>query len=136
MTGSAGNAFLGLYLRVLLAREIARSEAGVVTAYSFHPGMVATPGFEGDYSKNLKSMIGATPIAALCDAMPWFSCLCRGPYGAKAHSCPLTSLEGGVSGAYLAAAPVSELHSINGAQTVLCGDQVGETIDPYPALIA
>merc|ERR1712048_845610 len=104
-SGSSGNAFLGLYLRVLLAREIALSEAGVVTAYSFNPGMVMTPGFEGDFAKNLKAMIGGTPIGALCDSAPWYGCLCRGPDGAKAQACPLTSLEGGVSGAYLAAAP-------------------------------
>merc|ERR1711972_2178 len=74
-------------------------------------------------------------LAPVCDAMPYYQCLCRGPDGAESQTCPITVPEGGVSGAYLAAAPVSELHSINGAQTVLCGDQVGKAVDPYLALI-
>merc|ERR1711972_1115615 len=66
--------------------------------------------------------------------MGWF-CLFQGPDGAKG-SVPLTIPEGGVSGVYLAAAPISELHSINGEQTVLCGNQIGKDLDPYLALIS
>merc|ERR1711972_1206933 len=80
--------------------------------------------------------MGGGDIGAFCDAGPYYACLCRGPDGAKAQTCPLTGLEGGVSGAYLAAAPVSELHSINGELTVLCGDQIGKALDPYLALVA
>jgi len=172
-----GNEFLGLYLRVMLARQIALSETNI-TAFSFHPGWADTPGTSGVFDKKAEEwfgmfflgnaglvlsvlgfLSGLVPLkrvplgialgallgylfagkwvaAQYCGMVPYYQCLCRGPDGTSAETCPISSLQGSVGGAYLAAAHVSEIVNVNGAMTVLCGDHPADlTFDPYVGMV-
>ena len=186
-----GNVFLGLYLKVMLARQVALSETNV-TAFSFHPGWVATPAETGFVEKfgewllvwflGLAGLVlgcltgcllcckgkGRYNIVYLCVAFflalvlgicfgclfgylfagnwvlvqycgitPYWVCLCNDPDGTAAtKTCPMSPLEGGLGGAYLAAANASEIANVNGAVTVLCGTHpTNLAFDPYVGMV-
>lgn len=157
-----GNIFLALWMKTMHARILAHREVGSgVTAYSFHPGLVATSGDFDDFAKQyggieeLKKMCSTTsqidvwlpgmeaackknpawqPYVDQCPFTPWFICMGSDPDGVM-KACPLNSEQGGLTGTYLAAAPTSELAPINGALTVAC-DYVPELFgDPYLEMI-
>merc|ERR1712232_504648 len=71
-----------------------------------------------------------------CGYAPYYQCLCNGPDGETAATCPISSLAGGLGGAYLAATSDSEIAGVNGAMTVLCGNHpTGIDFDPYVAMV-
>jgi NAD(P)-dependent dehydrogenase (short-subunit alcohol dehydrogenase family) len=135
-----GSNFMALYLKTMHARIIAKKEAHYgVTAYSFHPGTVVTTGTEN--SAAMKAMGGVEAMGPLCAGAVWWGCVCSGPDGKTSKQCPLSTGEGALPGAYLAAAPAAELAPINGMLTVLCGEHPGPDatvgyLDPYPQLVS
>jgi len=154
-----GGIFLGLWMKSMHARILAHREASSgVTAYSFHPGVVASsgdmqelydqyggkdalvgmcfnkgtgvddilPGAAEDCQKNPAYQIHADQ----CPFIQWYGCLCP-----SADTCPLTSEQGAVTGAYLASAPKAELASVNGALTVACDYVPLLYGDPYVEMV-
>lgn len=176
--GFSGNEFLGLYLRVMLARQVALLETNVM-AFSFHPGWTDTPGTKGGFDKKAKQwfsmfflstaglvlgflgfITGLVPLKRVplsvflgclfgylfagdwvvvqyCGMVPYYQCLCNDPNStATTQTCPSSSLEGSLGGAYLAAAHSSEIVGVNGAMTVLCGNTPTDlTFDPYVGMV-
>jgi len=156
-----GNIFLGLWMKTMHARVLSYKErSNGVSAYSFHPGVVAT----GDIDQFFKPYGGkdaflklcepsGSPdvflpgqveacqnnpawkdVAGQCSSMKWYECLCSGPDDVR-KSCPLSAEQGGVTGTYLAAAPRAELEQVNGAFTVACDYTPVLYGDPYVEMV-
>jgi len=156
-----GNIFLGLWMKTMHARILAHREVGSgVKAYSFHPGLVVSSADFAAFAKQyggieaLKKMCSTSsqidvwlpgqeaackknpawqPFVDQCPFTPWFLCMSSGPDGVmKAY--PLGPEQGGVTGAYLASAPKSEL-PVNGAWTVACDYTPVIYGDPYMEMV-
>mmetsp|Transcript_34848 Transcript_34848/g.57148 ORF Transcript_34848/g.57148 Transcript_34848/m.57148 type:complete len:412 (+) Transcript_34848:49-1284(+) len=148
-----GNIYLGLWMKSMHARLLAHKEASSgVSAYSFHPGLVATGDMQhwydlwGGKDAVLQLCFGSTSPeqaehcennpayqshANQCPFTPWFYCMCP-----SMDSCPITSEQGAVTGTYLASAPKAELASVNGAWTVACDYVPLVYGDPFVEMVA
>lgn len=126
---TGGSEFLALFLKSMLARELARREAdNGITAYSFHPGLVLTPGVKAGY---FSSGYGKEQALKDCGQGEFYGCLCRGP-DSKTCGELLNEDQGAVAALYDLAAPTHELAHANGAMTVLCGYvPPGPRFDPF-----
>lgn len=159
-----GNIFLALWMKTMHARALARREAGSgVSAYSFHPGVVATSNMDSFYAGyggkvRFLHMCSTTDphnpdkflpgrqaacrknpawkhVADRCTFEPWYECMCSRPDGVPT-SCPLSPEQGGLTGAYLAAAPKAELaHVVNGGFMVACNYTPVVYGDPYTEMV-